>query len=691
MLLSEFGLNKRTLNALEKKKIFTTHDIERYLPYRYMDYRECHSITESIGKDVAIEIYVESVGKPQNAVPPQIVMEALDVNSGEKVKVKWYGNTYIYDRIKTMPFKEVVVCGKVDYHNKYGYSITNPSFCRLKSLHEAKIYPVYRKMKGVSEETLKLLIKRVLENVIDPIPDEINIRTKLPTYKNALENLHYPTNPDDIVNAKHKLIFNDMLYFTTKIKQMDNEMRAIKTPFKAEKTLCMDEFLHSLPYKLTTDQENTISDITNHMKNGDRVNALVQGDVGCGKTTVAMASMLCMAENGYQSALLVPSIALAQQHYVDVSSMAKRYGMHAVLLTSDLKAKEKKNILGKIKDGSANFIIGTHSLFSETVEYSSLGLAVIDEEHKFGVEQRNSMTQKAIYKEESTAGIHTILMSATPIPRTMAEIKYGASRMLYNIHTMPSGRIPVQTAINHSDKIIFDFLQRELCKGHQCYVICPLVEDSILSEEEVAAGKTKIELDSVEETTKKYADFFEPLGYRVASVTGKDNKTYLKETLNAFHDNKIQILVSTTVIEVGVNVPNASTIIIHNAERFGLAQMHQLRGRVGRGKERSFCILYSTDKENERLKKMVATTDGFEIAEADIQLRGAGDILGTSQNGSNYYTELVMSMPNLYQHIKRYADWMIKFGHSKQLIEHYEKDNQQLAELEMSKKVKAAG
>ena len=684
MLLADMGISTRTLNALAAKKILTTYDIERYFPYKYLDYRETYALSDAVGKDVAVEVYVESVGKPQNVTPPQVILEGIDLASGEHLKVKWFGNTYIYNTIKSLPFKEAVVCGKVEYHPKYGYSMANPQFCRYKPLHEPKIYPVYRKMKGISENTLQLLIKKVLSNVTDPIPSCINAKTNLPDYKSALYDLHYPENMESIEKAKHKIIFNDMLYFATKLKTLEKTEKIQSGKFDISKQTDMNHYLNSLPYTLTTDQLNTITQIANDMKNGILTNALIQGDVGCGKTTVAIAIMLLVAENGYQSALLVPSVALAQQHYAEIKNIAVNYGYQAALLTTDVKGKEKKRLLNEIKEGKIDFIIGTHSLFSECVEYKNLALSIVDEEHKFGVAQREQLLKKAKADDGVPTGIHSILMSATPIPRTLAEIRYGLSRKLYNIMSMPSGRIPVQTAINHSDKVILDFIKRELDAGRQCYVICPLVDDAIMTTEEKEARSVK--LDSVVDVTNKYANYFSQFGYHVASVTGRDKKSYLKDTLDDFKSNKIQILVSTTVIEVGVNVPNASTIVIHNAERFGLAQMHQLRGRVGRGSDKSYCILYSADRENPRLKKMVETTSGFEIAEADIALRGTGDLLGTSQNGFNHYTDLVMSMPNLYERTKAYAEWVLQKGYGNAIISAYEKDVEKLQKIETAHK-----
>lgn len=657
MRLEELGINKKIITALEKKNIYTGTDLARTFPRKYLDYREVCSLQASVGKDCAVAGYIQCVSKKTENKMGIITAEALDMDTGRTFYVRWYGMSYLWESIQKLPHKNIVFCGKVAYHPKFGYSITNPYSYHALEQYKGRIVPVYPKFQGVSELNLKKMIANALKMEREPLPEDVLEKTKLMRYEEALRVLHYPTSFEDIENAKKRIIFNDMLFFTLQLKK-NGEGYVSKSPYTIKTLENTEKFLKERPFSLTQDQQNCVNTIFRKFRDGLRVNALVQGDVGCGKTMIAFTSMFAMAENGYQSCIMAPSEVLASQHYNELLGYAIPYGYKTAYLSGELKAKERKEILKQIANGVYDFVVGTHSVISENVEYFNLGLVITDEEHKFGVKQRDSLEQKA------GNGAHVISMSATPIPRTIADVLYGEDKELYTIKTLPNGRKPVQTAINNTERIIYEFLYKQISAGRQAYVVCPLIEKNEENEK----------LHSLEKTFEDYRLYFSPLGIKTVMVNGKMKKEEKDAAINEFKNNEAQILISTTVIEVGVNVPNANVIVINNAERFGLAQLHQLRGRVGRGDHQSYCILRSAEKGNERLQVMERTTDGFEIANEDLKLRGVGDLIGTQQSGNNHYAELIIGMPNLYEHVKKYAEWLIQLNKTDKIFELYKKE-----------------
>lgn len=667
MLLEEIGLNKRTINALNKKNIYTVRELACYFPMKYLDYRQIIPLTEAVGKDCAIVGYLSTYEKREMNGRTVIGADIIEESTGEIVHVKWYGQSWQFKGVQQFSRKEVVVCGKVTKHVVYGYSIVNPYSYHLRVNYKGRIIPIYRKIKNVSDDMLRKSIDKCISSLQEPLRKEVVERTKLMSYPDALKLMHHPVGEDlsmsvdELIRpAGNRIAFNDMLYFTLRLK-LNSEQDIKESPYVAKCNKRTKEIIESLPYELTKDQLDTFYKIRKQTASGNRVNLLVQGDVSCGKTMIAFLSMFLMAENGFQSVLLAPTVVLAKQHYEELSIHAEKFGFKVAFLCGEIKGKEKKEILSAIKKGEYQFIVGTHSVFSKEVIYDSLALVITDEEHRFGVAQRQALEEKA------DAGVHVISMSATPIPRTIADVLYGEQKEIATIKTMPHGRIPVQTAINRSDERIFEFMAKQLNQGRQAYVVCPLVEEA--EEDSVIYG-----VESVESTVIKYKERFEPYGAHVGVVTGQMEKKEIEEEIEKFRRNEYQILISTTVIEVGVNVPNASLIVINNAERFGLAQLHQLRGRVGRGKHKSYCILKSEDRENERLVTMERTTDGFEIAKADLKQRGFGDLLGTAQSGNNHYMDLVMSMPNLYNSVKKYAEWLLHAKMETEIMELYEEN-----------------
>lgn len=656
MLLEEAGVAKRTITALNKKKVYTVDDLLRCIPRKYLDYREIVPFSDAVGKDCAIAGYIQSAGKKEgNGRPQQIDIDLVEETSGQMVKIYYFGTPYIWEHICKLIHKEVIVCGKIS-NGKFGYSITNPYRISDKELFHGTIVPVYSKMKGVSEDMLKKLIKTYIKDLSDPIEENVISRAKLFGYKEALQELHYPTNFERIQQARKRLAFNDLLFFSMQLQEDADKIghNGIKIDTVEETVNRLDK----LPFQLTEDQAVTLNHIRDNMKSGVRTDALIQGDVGCGKTIVAFLSMSMMAENGYQSAIMAPTEILAHQHYDGFCKSFPDLASKAVFLSGSMKVKEKKEALSKIVAGEALFVIGTHSVISKNVMFYKLGLVITDEEHRFGTEQRDMLMEKG------NEGVHIITMSATPIPRSIAAVMYGENKAIYEIKSMPDGRIPVQTAINNNQQKIFDFAEKQLKENRQIYVVCPLVD-------EAEEGSSSSGMDSVQDVYERYRLYFETIGYKTGKLFGKQDNSEKAANIKAFEENKVQILVSTTVVEVGVNVPNASLIIIHNAERFGLATMHQLRGRVGRGGGKSYCILKSDQRDNERLLTMVNTTDGFKIAEEDMKQRGIGDLIGTKQSGKNHNMDLMLSYPNFYKAVKKYARWMLESQKAEQLVKLY--------------------
>lgn len=656
MLLEEAGVAKRTVTALNKKKVYTVDDLLRCIPRKYLDYREIVPFSDAVGKDCAIAGYIQSAGKKEgNGRPQQIDIDLVEETSGQMVKIYYFGTPYIWEHICKLIHKEVIVCGKIS-NGKFGYSITNPYRISDKELFHGTIVPVYSKMKGVSEDMLKKLIKTYIKDLSDPIEENVISRAKLFGYKEALQELHYPTNFERIQQARKRLAFNDLLFFSMQLQEDADKIghNGIKIDIVEETVNRLDK----LPFQLTEDQAVTLNHIRDNMKSGVRTDALIQGDVGCGKTIVAFLSMSMMAENGYQSAIMAPTEILTHQHYDGFCKSFPDLASKAVFLSGSMKVKEKKEALSKIVAGEALFVIGTHSVISKNVMFYKLGLVITDEEHRFGTEQRDMLMEKG------NEGVHIITMSATPIPRSIAAVMYGENKAIYEIKSMPDGRIPVQTAINNNQQKIFDFAEKQLKENRQIYVVCPLVD-------EAEEGSSSSGMDSVQDVYERYRLYFETIGYKTGKLFGKQDNSEKAANIKAFEENKVQILVSTTVVEVGVNVPNASLIIIHNAERFGLATMHQLRGRVGRGGGKSYCILKSDQRDNERLLTMVNTTDGFKIAEEDMKQRGIGDLIGTKQSGKTHNMDLMLSYPNFYKAVKKYARWMLESQKAEQLVKLY--------------------
>lgn len=533
----------------------------------------------------------------------------------------------------SMAGQEMLFMGTFKYNPIFGYSSFNPTW----STHiqeDLIIHPQYSKIKGMADDKMLANLDACLfKGEVDTIP--VRLIAGYPGINDALRMIHHPSDPGMPAAGMARMILDDLVYMKAELAV--NDVRTSSSVCLTKRTE-MDAMIQHLPYALTGDQKNTINAILESAKSGISVRALIQGDVGCGKTIIAFSLMRCAKENGYQSILMAPTQILAEQHYKEFSKLVPPEEI--AFLDGTVKASQKKKLLAGIKDGSLSYIIGTSAVLS-VQEYANLGLAITDEEHRFGVKQRDGI---------SMSGIHMLTMSATPIPRTLAGAIYGDHTDIYQITEKPAGRKPVITYYDDGKKTD-GFLYSQLKTGTQAYIVCPLKEDA---EDDSAAAS----LTSVQEMFVDYKKKFEPLGYHAEMVTGETPADEKNAVFERFRKGETKILVSTTVIEVGINVPNANVIIIRNAERFGLATLHQLRGRVGRGSAQGYCVLVSDDHENERLRVMCNTNDGFEVAEADLKERRSGDLMGIKQSGRNKFVEELIAYPVIAAEAKRIVSQM---------------------------------
>ena len=483
------------------------------------------------------------------------------------------------------------------------------------------IVPIYALADGVSQFVVRSSVRNWFaanHALPEILPAEVREAHQYMTRYDAFKMMHFPESSERYEEARHQLAYEELFVMQSGLALLRNKEQCYKGPKMGPNGDLMAQCIENLPFSLTGDQQRALEDIRIDMEDERPMQRLLQGDVGSGKTVVATLSLLKAIENGYQGALMAPTEILAAQHYEGIADVCGNLGITIELLTGSTTKKEKERIYEGLADGSINMIIGTHALIQEGVNFYNLGLVIIDEQHRFGVEQRARLQQKGTYP-------HVLIMTATPIPRTMTLSVYGDLAVSL-IKEMPPGRKPVKTyAVDSSYKErLRTFFGKEMAEGRQVYVVCPLVEES-----------EKLDLQAAEELYLELKEYFYK-AYEVGLVHGRMKSSEKDEVMNAFHRGEISLLVSTTVIEVGVNVPNATIMCIEGAERFGLSQLHQLRGRVGRGSHQSYCILVSDSKNDvsqERLKLMEQTQDGFELAEQDLLLRGSGQLFGLAQSG----------------------------------------------------------
>ena len=606
------GVGEKRAAMLAKLGIFTLRDLLTFYPRTYEDWSRITPIKDApMNENVCIKAIV---GMPcrEHRIRKGMTLYKTEVTDGEMLlDITFFNNPYSAKKLEQG--KEYLFFGRITGKG-YFRSMNSPDFVETDG--SGGIRPIYPQTAGMNSRAIEKLVKTAFEygeRIPDPIPPEIRNSYCLMELNDALRNVHFPQNEDMLSEARRRLIFEELFLLELGLLRMKTKSRQ-STALSMEKDYT-EEFRLLLPFELTNAQKKAISQAAADMLLGTPMNRLVQGDVGSGKTAVCAALIYNCARNGYQSALMAPTEVLAMQHYKTLTKFFEETEITVALLTGSTPAAEKKRIKASLKSGETDLVIGTHALIQKDVEFESLALCVTDEQHRFGVNQRNSLHSKG-------KNPHTLVMSATPIPRTLALIIYG-DLDLSILDEMPKGRQKTETYLVTPEirERAYGYVKKHLCEGRQGYIVCPLVEEGEASE-----------MTAANELFKELSDgFFK--GFKLGLLHGKMKSADKKAVMDAFSSGEIQLLVSTTVIEVGIDVPNAVIMVIENAERFGLSQLHQLRGRIGRGTEKSTCILISEAEESERLGVLASTTDGFKIADEDLRLRGPGDFFGSRQHG----------------------------------------------------------
>ncbi|MGL6065805.1 MAG: ATP-dependent DNA helicase RecG [Cetobacterium sp.] len=615
------GVSKATYTKLKKLNINSLGDLIYYFPRAYDDRTNLKKIGELKGDE-----YVVLKGNIMNVSSPPtrsgLKMIKANINDGTGVlEVIWFQRPYLKNSLKIG--EEYIFIGNVK--RGYTFQMTNPEFRIYKGEENStEILPIYASIKEFTQNALRKILKEALNSYCnlfeENIPEEILDKYSLMDRGEALKEIHFPTNPRNLESAKRRFSVEELLILEMGILQKRFEVDLNnKEIYKIEgKKNLVSKYISNLEFKLTTAQKKVITEVYKGLNAGKIINYLIQGDVGSGKTIVAVLLLLYMVENGYQGVLMAPTEILATQHYLSIHETLENLGIKVEILTGSIKGKKRESILENIKSGSTKIVIGTHAIIEESVQFHKLGLIVIDEQHRFGVLQRKRLREKGVLA-------NLIVMSATPIPRSLALSIYGDLDVAV-IDEVPPGRKSIKTKWISEDvdeRKMYSFIDKKLGEGRQAYFVASLIDES----EKLSAKSTEELFNEVSENLS---------GYRVGILHGRMKSKEKDEVMKKFKNRELDILVSTLVIEVGVNVPNSSIMVISNSERFGLATLHQLRGRVGRGEHQSYCFLLSStqnDNSAARLKILETTEDGFKIAEEDLRLRKAGEIFGVKQSG----------------------------------------------------------
>lgn len=630
-ILEVKGIGEKTEKLFQKLGVYTTDDLIEFYPRNYDMYQAPIRVFELDNQSVAAFhcVIVTTPVIRQVRKLSILILNAKD-EDGENITVKWYNMPFLKNKFRIG--QHYVFRGKVSKNNFYGKDRNNGKI----TLEQPEIYlpeeyagkqgtlfPIYRLTEGLSNKIVTKSVKQVIENEFagyEFLAEEILQKYHLMGYQTAILKIHFPETEEEMQEARRRLAFNEFFLFLMALHRFKEEEGVVLNEYPVDDFKRTDAFLESLPYELTGAQKKVIVQMRNDFSGKRPMNRLIQGDVGSGKTIVALTGLMDIAFQGYQGALMAPTEVLAVQHYESISKMLEENNipLRVELLTGSMKAKEKRQAYERIELGISDIIIGTHAIIQDAVRYYNLALVITDEQHRFGVKQREKLSNKGLYP-------HIMVMSATPIPRTLAIILYGDLDVSV-IDELPVGRQPVKNCVVGREyrPNAYRFLAEQVHQGHQCYVICPMIEENENLESADVISYAEILRENL------------PDDIRVEYLHGKMPPGRKNEIMECFAANEIQVLVSTTVIEVGVNVPNATVMMVENAERFGLASLHQLRGRVGRGKAQSYCIFISTSDKAEtkkRLEILNKSNDGFEIADWDLRLRGPGDFFGIRQSG----------------------------------------------------------
>lgn len=616
------GIGEKTEKLFHILGIDTIQDLLDYYPREYEQYRIPVSVSMvRAGKKIAVLGKITQSISLRNTGRLTLVTATLK-EAGRELQLTWYNMAFLK---KTLVFGGTYIFRGVVSEKKNRLVMEQPEIFTKEQYQtmQNRLLPIYSLTKGMTNKMIAKMVRQVLEEKEieqEYLSEKIRTSCQLAEYNYAVQEIHFPKNRENMILARKRLVFDEFLIFLLSVRQMKETVKNEKNLFGIKPVSETEALIQSLPYSLTNAQKKVWQEIQKDMTGEKLMARLVQGDVGSGKTILAFLAMLLSAQNGYQAALMVPTEVLAVQHFESLKQLLEEHQLdfEAVLLTGSIKAKERREIYQKIENGKAKLIIGTHALIQENVNYKNLALVITDEQHRFGVHQREDLSKKGKRP-------HVLVMSATPIPRTLAIMLYG-DLDLSVIDELPANRLPIKNCVVDTSyrKSAYRFMQKEIAEGRQVYVICPMVEES-----------EGLEAENVLDYTKKLRQEMPP-EISVGFLHGRMKPAEKNKIMEEFSENKIQILVSTTVIEVGVNVPNATVMMVENAERFGLAQLHQLRGRVGRGEHQSYCIFMQggAKKEiKERLQILVESNDGFFIAGEDLRLRGPGDLFGIRQSG----------------------------------------------------------
>ena len=617
------GVGEKTEKLFQKIGITTAEELLRYYPRTYDIYEEPVEIasaeedkTVSIRATIATGIYINQIRNLQ-------VLTTTVTDASGRLPVAWFNAPYLRGTLKKGSV--FILRGKI-IRKKGRPQMEHPEIFTPAAYEEIihSMQPVYGLTKGLSNKMITKLVHQILDTRPlhgEYLPEEIRERYQLADANYAIRTVHFPKNMQELLTARKRLVFDEFLLFVLAIQLLKEKTEEAPNTFPMKPVWTTEEIIEGLPYDLTGAQKNVWHEIERDLSGHKLMSRLVQGVVGSGKTVIAFLAMVLSAENGFQSALMVPTEVLANQHYEGFLRLMEEQNIascHPVLLTGSTTARQKREIYQKIADGEVNVIIGTHALIQEKVEYKNLGLVITDEQHRFGVRQREALTTRGNPP-------HVLVMSATPIPRTLAIILYGDLDISI-IDELPAKRLPIKNCVvgtSYRPKA-YSFIEKQVQMGRQAYVICPMVEES-----------EGLEAENVTDYARKLQEIL-PGEIKVEILHGKMKPKEKNRIMEAFASGEIQVLVSTTVVEVGVNVPNATVMMVENAERFGLAQLHQLRGRVGRGEHQSYCIFIQGNNEentSKRLKILNESNDGFYIAGEDLKLRGPGDLFGIRQSG----------------------------------------------------------
>ncbi|KMY19733.1 ATP-dependent DNA helicase RecG [Bacillus pumilus] len=612
------GIGEETEKTLNELGIHTVADLLGYFPYRYDDYelRNLEEVKHDERVTVEGKVHSEPVltyyGKKRSRLTFRLLVgrfliTAICFNRPYLKRSLVLGDT-------------VSVTGKWDKNRQ---SIMVQEFKKGTHEQDGSIEPVYSVKENVTVKMMRRFVKQALSLYVDkaedPLPKQLVSTYKLMSYQEALKTIHLPETRDSLKQARRRFVYEEFLIFQLKMQAIRKKERektsGIQHPFSKDAVF---EFVHSLPFPLTKAQSRVLDEIMSDMASPYRMNRLLQGDVGSGKTAVAAIALYAAHLSGYQGALMVPTEILAEQHADSLYQLFEKWGLNIALLTSSVKGKRRRELLERLKEGEIDILVGTHALIQDEVEFQQLGLVITDEQHRFGVEQRKKLRSKGQDPD-------VLFMTATPIPRTLAITVFGEMDVSV-IDELPAGRKQIETYWVKHDMLerILAFVDKELKKGRQAYIICPLIEES-----------DKLDVQNAIDVHSMLTEAYRGK-WSIGLMHGKLASDEKDQVMRDFTANEVQILVSTTVVEVGVNVPNATIMVIYDADRFGLSQLHQLRGRVGRGEHQSFCVLMADPKSEtgkERMRIMSETTDGFELSEKDLELRGPGDFFGKKQSG----------------------------------------------------------